>query len=268
MTSWIESEKRSVRAAFYFGLYNADMAEDVVFIKLGGGLIAPKDRPAETADMNLIRRLAEEIKRSGKKVIVVSGSGNFGHGAVKKYGIQNREGVSKVRESAKKIGEIVWQELQRTGMSGNLVEPNKVFGINTKEWDIENTLVLYGDVIESEPGEWTIYSGEIIINKLCSLWRMNGGKVEKIIQVSREDGVWDENGKIITDIDKKNWQGIRKMVGGAAGTDVTGGMLHKVEESLEIADKFNIETWILSGKISGRLLSLLEGDKVLGTRIS
>jgi isopentenyl phosphate kinase len=228
----------------------------MILIKLGGGLIAPKNLEAETADVVEIKSLVSEIRQSGKKVIVISGR----HKAVKKYGIDTLEGVEKVRTSARKIGEIVWQELNKAGLDGELIEPNRVFGINSKKWNWENTLVMYGDVIEEEKYKWVIYSGEVIIKKLCGII-----PVEKIIQVSREGGVWNSEKKIIPEINQDNWIELKKEVGGAAGTDVTGGMLHKVEESLEIARTYGIKTWIISGKVRGRLKGVISGEKGEGT---
>ena len=88
-----------------------------------------------------------------------------------------------------------------------------------------------------------------------------------IVQVSREEGVWDRQGLIIPEINKSNWEVIKQDVGGAEGSDVTGGMLHKVEESLEIARDCGVKTWIISGAVPGRLKDLLQGKRVPGTRV-
>lgn len=234
---------------------------EITLIKLGGGLIAPKDWQPETADLVIINKLVKEIKDSGKKVLVVSGSGNFGHMAVKKYGIATDEGRIKVRESARKIGEIVAREMKDQGFDAELIEPNKYFGHKT-ELDFKKTLVFYGDVVGKE-----IYSGEKIIKLLIPEILKKELEVDMVIQVSREEGVWDGKGRIIPEINFKNWEDIKAKVGQAAGVDVTGGMLHKVEESLEIAQKYKINTWIISGKIDRRLKQLLEKGETMGTRV-
>jgi isopentenyl phosphate kinase len=233
----------------------------MTLIKLGGGLIAPKDWQSETADLGTIKRLVKEIKDSQKKVLLVSGSGNFGHMAVKRYGISTIEGVKKVRKSAKKIGEIVTREMKDQGFDTELIEPNKYFE-QQMELDFDKTLVFYGDVVGKE-----IYSGEKIIKLLIPDILIKGLKVEKIIQTSKEVGVWDEEGKTIPEINAKSWEKIKWEVGGSTGVDVTGGMLHKVEESLEIARKYRINTWIISGQVEGRLREVLDKGETKGTRV-
>ncbi len=242
------------------------MNKNLTLIKLGGGLIAPKEWGEETADLSVIRRLVEEIKESGRTVVVVSGSGNFGHTAVRKYGIATLEGVRKVRKSAGKIGEIVAKEMRESGFQTQLIAAHKFFG-KKADWDLNMTPVFYGDVMDLPNGGWMVYSGEKIIELLVPILSAHGRKVEKIIQVSKEQGVMDENGTPVPVINTRNWKEIKKNVSGAAGTDVTGGMLHKVEESLEIARRYKVETVIISGKIAGRLREALSGAEVSGTMV-
>ena len=240
--------------------------KQITLIKLGGGLIAPKNWDEETADAESIRRLVQEITDSGKKVLIVTGSGNFGHKAAKKYGIDTAGGVEKVRRSAKKIGEIVQQKMQDAGIETKLVEPYLFFAGEAKP-DLDRTLVFYGDVIELPGGGWTIFSGEKIIGLLVPMILEQGWKISRIVQVSVEEGVWDSEEKIIPEINPNNWQKLKQSVGGAKAIDMTGGMLHKVEESLKIAGKYRIETIVIGGKTPGRLLAALRGEKIIGTVI-
>jgi len=238
----------------------------MILIKLGGGLIAPKEWEEESADLPNIRRLVTEMKRSGEELLVVSGSGNFGHKAAKKYGIETSKGVEKVRRSAKKIGEIVASEMKNSGFDARLVETHKFFQLNQK-LNLEKTLVFYGDVVEINKNKWTIYSGEKIISLLVPTLIERGVKIDKIIQVSKEQGVWDSQKKIIPEINSQNWVRMKESVFGSGGVDMTGGMLHKVEESLEIAQKYNLKTYIVGGKSAGRLGEILKNEKVTGTLI-
>lgn len=236
------------------------MENKIILIKLGGGLIAPKNWEAETADLTVIKRLIREIKKSSKQVLLVSGSGNFGHKAVRKFGIDTPEGIRKVRKSAKKIGEIVYQELKNQGFKAKLIEPNKFYAQKNKDLNLEKFNVMYGDVVGKE-----IWSGEKVIENLIPQLE---GKIEMVVQVSKEEGVWDENKQIVPEINLKNWPVIKTKVFGVEGDDVTGGMRHKVEESLEIAKKYGVDTWIINGNIKGRLTELLMNKETVGTRIN
>jgi isopentenyl phosphate kinase len=242
----------------------------LVLIKLGGGLIAPKDWQKETADLVTIKRLVEEIKSSEKRVVIAVGSGNFGHKAVERYGIQDAMSVEKVRDIARKIGETV-----STLLDGSvLLIPHKMWsksidgssGIE-KVLNEGKTPVVYGDVIEENEDKWVIYSGEKCLELILPGLIKSGWKVEKIIQVSKEEGVLDGKGKVVREISGRNWENIRKDVSGARGVDVTGGMVHKVLISLKIAQNYGIYTQIINGRIRGKLTKALAGEEVTGTLI-
>jgi len=49
--------------------------------------------------------------------------------------------------------------------------------------------------------------------------------------------------------------------------DVTGGMRHKIEESLEMAQKSGISSVIICGKTEGNLEKAMSGEVVTGTEI-
>ncbi len=232
----------------------------VTLVKLGGGLIAPKDWEPETPDVKTIKRLVAEIEAAGQRVIVAVGSGNFGHAAVAKYGIAEESGVEKVRVIAKEIGAIVASEIKNS----QLVVTHELPWNMAKILDGGKTPVIYGDVMRVKE----IWSGERCLLEMIPELEEAGWKVERIVQVGREEGVWDRDKKILPKIDTGNWAEIRSGVGGSGGIDVTGGMRHKVEESLEIAKKYGIETWIISGQAPGRVTEAVRGKETPGTKIT
>lgn len=89
----------------------------------------------------------------------------------------------------------------------------------------------------------------------------------KIIYATDVDGVNDKEGKTITEINSKNFDQVKKSILGAATTDVTGGMLHKVKESLSLVKKTGIETLVINGMKAGLLRNAILGAKDEGTRI-
>jgi isopentenyl phosphate kinase len=258
------------------------MAEgkNVFLVKIGGGLIAPKDWPEETIDGKVVSRLVGEIKASGVRVVIAVGQGNFAHNAVKKFGISDPESVEKVRVSARKPGNIVTEELNSQGVPAQLVEPNKIYcsdgPVLVKDesnkiieiLELGRIPVVYGDVIDDKRKGWVIFSGEKNLEIILGQLQKCGWNVGQVIQTSCEEGVLDSFGKVVPEINEENWDEIKKDVGGAIGVDVTGGMLHKVEESLEIARKYHVKTMIVSGKIEGRLEELLKTGSVFGTKVS
>ena len=65
----------------------------------------------------------------------------------------------------------------------------------------------------------------------------------------------------VPEINARNFKDFKKSIGGSASTDVTGGMLHKVEESLLIAKELGIKTLIINGMVKGNLEKAILGKK-------
>lgn len=255
---------------------------EVTLVKLGGGLVAPKDWDSETIDEGVLSQLAREIAEvagQGIKVVVAVGSGNFGHAAVKKWGMESHLAAARVQCVAGKIGERVVESLLGEDVpavkvaphdiwmteAGKIVSDNSAAVVKLLEANL--TPVLYGDVVwDSEKGA-VIFSGEKCLSNLALSLVGSGWQVKQVVQVGKEEGVWDQNRKIIARIDSRNWNKIRRLVGGSEGVDYTGGMLHKVEESLVLAAKFDIETKIVSGVVPERLKRAVFGMEVPGTVI-
>lgn len=246
----------------------------LIIIKIGGGLIAPKNWGMETVNEPILKQICEElgkIFRQEIKLIVVCGSGNFGHAAVKKFGISDKLSAAKVQNSAQKIGEIVTNALLFNNLPATLVAPHDLWPAGDAKI-VSHILkkdlvpVLFGDVIWEENGA-EIYSGEKCISALLADLIKDGFRVEKIIHAGEEEGVLDGKLKVVAEIGPENWKEVKKNIGSAKAIDVTGGMMHKVEESLEILKKFGIESLIINGGASGRILSAVKGLNVVGTKV-
>ena len=89
--------------------------------------------------------------------------------------------------------------------------------------------------------------------------------VGKVEGVCTADPTKNENAEFIKEINKDNWDEIKNYLGGSDGTDVTGGMIHKIEQSVSLA-KDGIEVEIISGMKKGNLKECLLGKRV-GTLI-
>ena len=75
-----------------------------------------------------------------------------------------------------------------------------------------------------------------------------------------------DEGEVVELITNDNFGKVTSLVDGSHGIDVTGGMLHKVQECLELAT-IGIKSQIVSGLVEGRVKAAMIGRSVLGTRI-
>jgi isopentenyl phosphate kinase len=262
----------------------------LILIKLGGSIITDKSKPFWARE-EVIRRLAGEIKEAqtklprDTKIIVGHGSGSFGHTVAAKYQTQNGlinknsvEGLSLVADAAIQINRIVIKNFLKENLPVFSFAPASFTlseNFNKKEIFLQPLIeslkrgllpVVYGDVVLDTKSGCAIFSSEKTLDLIAQNLSKNFRQI-KVIYCGDTDGVYGEKGKIISQITPKNYQTIKKWIGGSGKTDVTGGMLHKVEESISLARKLKIETIILNGKKAGNLKKALLGEKIKGTKI-
>src|SRR3989344_8960985 len=198
--------------------------KNITLIKLGGSVITDKDTPYK-AKISVIRRLAKEIKGSGiTSLVIAHGSGSFGHTSAKEFGgkkgYKNKWGIAKVARDAMEINRIVMDILIDEGlpaislrpMSMMMTSAGKVkdhfFKIIEEIINQDLMPVIYGDVIWDKKWKSTIYSGETTLNEIGKYLMKKGFNVDRIIQVGETNGVYDDKGKTIPQITKKNWASI------------------------------------------------------------
>ena len=255
----------------------------LVFIKLGGSVIT-QPRPY-TLNLRKIRQLAKEIHQlrqtMGFKLVLGNGGGTFPHISAQKFrtneGIINEkslEGISKVENDASRLNQIIVRELIRAKENAISVQPASI-SISEKgkikHFYLEPLLnylrlnlipVLYGDVVIDLKKGCAILSTEEIFGYLAEKL-----KPEKVIMLTNVEGVYissDNKKKLIREINKDNFRELKKYFKGSGRTNVTGGMLHKVEKSIEIAKK-GVEVNIIGSK-KGNLEKSLRGERI-GTTI-
>lgn len=254
----------------------------VCLIKLGGSFITDKNKPY-TANIENIRRIAQELKKIQAPLVIAHGSGSFGHTSAKKYGgkkgYNNLWGIAKVARDAMEINRIVMDIFIEEGLPAISLRPMSMFITkNGKTTDhflqvVEEVLsqelipVLYGDVVFDRRWKSTILSSEILLNLIAFYLKKKGFTIHKIIQVGKTDGIYDASGNTVPIITKKSWTTIKSYIHKhPAIPDVTGGMKHKVEQALTMT-KYNIKTWVINGNIPNQVIRILNNHSVKGTLI-
>lgn len=256
------------------------MKQKLICIKLGGSVITDK-KVAYSAKTETIKDIARALKKIKTPLIITHGSGSFGHTSAakycKKYGYTSKWGIAKVAFDAVEINRIVMKVFIEEKIPAVSFRPMSLF--YTEEGKIKDSFfepilialkqglipILYGDVIWDSKLNSTIFSGETVLNKLCT-YLQKDYDVENIIELCDVDGVLNKEGKVIPRINKKSWKKIQTFIKGSSSTDVTGGMKHKVEEAFNLA-KSGISTNIIRGGNSRILVDAINKKRV-GTIIS
>ena len=255
--------------------------QDLVFLKLGGSLITDKLRP-RTSRPDVIHRLAGEIAQAihenpHLRLLVGHGSGSFGHVPAQKY--QTRRGVfspegwtgfAEVWKEAAALNRIVMDALHTAGLPAIALPASA--GLTAEagqaaQWNLEPLSmalqagllpVVYGDVIFDRQRGATIFSTEQLFAHLARILKPAG-----ILLAGIEDGVWVDFPACtqwIERITPLNIAQVSAALGSSVGTDVTGGMQHKVQEMLALVEELpGLQVRIFSGAKPGLVAQALLG---------
>ncbi|MCD6177717.1 isopentenyl phosphate kinase family protein [bacterium] len=252
----------------------------LIFVKLGGGLITNKKKPY-TPNLKIIKQLSNEIFEAKKKgnfsLLIGHGSGSFAHTSAKKYRTNegfirknSKYGFCVVHRDALWLHKIVVDNLLHKGIEAFSISPSSCclkeksgtvlwVKVIKKILDFDIVPVIYGDAMVDTQRGCCIFSTEKLFYILAQKLRP-----KRIIITDKVNGVYTDNplknkkAKFIPKITKENWPSIRKCLKGSDGIDVTGGMVHKVQESMKIARR-KIEVLIINGKKKGNLKKALLG---------
>lgn len=262
---------------------------NLTFLKCGGSLITDKTQPL-TARESLIARIAQEIATSksqvqGQPLLIGHGSGSFGHAIASQYQTQNGvngplawRGFAEVWAAARALDQIVIEQFAKAGLPVMAFPPSAGLladGQRPVGWDVQPLKlalahglipVVYGDVIFDRTLGGTIFSTEKVFQYLAQALLPT-----RILLAGADTGVYanpEEPDKVIERITPATFAEIRPLLSGSEATDVTGGMLAKVEDMLALVAALPaLEIQIFSGMAEGNIQRALAGD-YLGTCIS
>lgn len=248
----------------------------IILIKLGGSLITDKEKPF-TAKKKIIENLAYQIASAIKKnseisLIIGNGGGSFPHYPAVKYqmssGIKNEEqkyGFCLVQDAASKLNRIIVEALIKAKVNACSVNPSSMIITNNGKIkyffikpiiemiNLGLTPVVYGDIVIDLKIGAKILSTEHLLNQIAIRLKKERFQIVKVIHNGLTKGVLDNRGNIIKKINKNNFKKIKKMFFSTKGFDVTGGMAHKVIESLQLT-RYGIKSLIINGSLSKDIL--------------
>jgi isopentenyl phosphate kinase len=284
------------------------MTHEIIFLKLGGSLITDKDKPYTPRLDKLAGLALEikTVLDSTPELILIlgHGSGSFGHTAAKKYGTRDGaplaptehspqflrkwgeteggkeywKGFAEVRFQAAELTRYVMQSLLEAGVPAIPFSPSSSMVSNNRKVISHNILamrkaleahllpVVHGDVAFDESLGGTILSTEDVFAFLAEQF-----PPMRVLLAGIEAGVWEDfpaRTKLVKQIQLSDYEKMRAGISGSASTDVTGGMQAKVEEMLELIQKYKgLTVQIFSAEESGYLTRALNGENV-GTLLS
>jgi isopentenyl phosphate kinase len=263
---------------------------NLIFMKLGGSLITEKSTPF-TVNYNTLKRIAKEIKevidsQSTLHLLIGHGGGSFPHPIAKSFRtsegfIQDGSirGFALCQHAASTLNRIIVDMLTDYGVNAVSIQPSACciardgeiaeFFIQPIRECISSGIipVVFGDCVFDLVKGCTILSTEQIFTFLSSALHPSRVLIFGLVQgVYTSDPQKDENARFIPKIEIEESTSLESYLGHSYSVDVTGGMLTKVKDLIEIA-KRGIECEILSGA-PGNIKRALAGERGLGTVIA
>ncbi|MBN2600197.1 MAG: isopentenyl phosphate kinase family protein [Candidatus Thermoplasmatota archaeon] len=250
-------------------------------IKLGGSVITNKAKKCcfkhETMD-----RLAAEIKKANKQVIIIHGAGSFGHILAKQYKLNDGfkqkkqlKGFSLTHTMVQRLNTLVLTSLQHHGLPAVSLPPHALLSLSNhalaridynmfkKYLALGFMPVSFGDVVLDNQLGFSICSGDLLMQLLAAEFQP-----EKVIFVMDEDGLYSANPKTTkhaTFFENTTIPELETLTTSLdTHADVTEGMKGKIHTIKQIA-KTGTDTVLLNGNIHNRLYDTLKGKKVRST---
>jgi isopentenyl phosphate kinase len=258
----------------------------LVFVKLGGSLITDKQVESSFSS-EAAARTAGELREALAAdpdlcLLIGHGSGSFGHVAAKQFGtmagVQTPEqwrGFAHVATVAAELNHLMAKTLDTAGVPVWRMQPSasaisrdgviETMALDPIRLALEHQLVplVYGDVSIDRVRGGTIVSTETLFFYLARHL-----PVTEILLLGEVDGVYDSTGQVIAEITPTTLAVVEGVLGGSAGTDVTGGMETKVRDMVALVQAVpNLTIRIMSGVTPGLLVAALTGQSEPGTLI-
>ena len=266
-----------------------DIDKDLVFVKLGGSLITEKNAPY-TINYQVLTRIVKELKEAidndhHLQLLIGHGGGSFPHPVAQAFKtaegfIQDTSvrGFALCQNAASTLNRILVDLMADYAINAVSIQPSACciatdgritdFFTTPIEASLEHGLipVVFGDCVFDTVKGCTIVSTEQIFSYLSSALQPSRVLIVGLVGgVYTSDPQKDEKAKFIPTIEAEKFTSIESYLGESYSVDVTGGMVTKVKELIELASR-GIECEILSGA-SGNITKALAGQRGLGTLI-
>jgi isopentenyl phosphate kinase len=256
--------------------------KDLIVLKIGGSLITDKFSDIPKINPENLKRISEEIasvyNKEKMSLIIVHGVGSYGHVIVKKTGID--KGIKTEKQLTdfaetqilqNELNFIVSRYLIDAGLpsipfqasSFAVLDEGRIerMDLSALKGFIEIGMipVLYGVPAYDKTLKCSILSGDQIAPYLAV--KLNA---KRIIHATNVNGVFtsdpnrNPDAKLIQEINSKNIDQVKSWLSGSTAIDVTGGMLGKISELLEIG----VESQIINALVDGNIVRAFNNEKI------
>jgi len=254
---------------------------ECVFVKAGGSWITFKDKPF-SIDYSALKSLANIMLRVQDVVSVVlgHGGGSFAHPVVSLFSKSDQSiALVQCNKATRSLNNLVSSFLAEAGVRAFSIQTSAMMAcmdgvIEAFVKPVVKVLskgiipIVYGDCIACS-NSYKVVSTEEVFKALSKYI-----KPSRIVFLERVSGVYTKDPLVYRDaelipvINKRNYDEVKSLLTPSPAIDVTGGMLSKVEHSLELSKTMGIKVIIVSGfDEESSINAITSGESYRGTTI-
>lgn len=243
--------------------------KDLIIIKIGGSILTNKNTSPFIINKKLIVKIAQNISKgfNSKKqnVIIVHGAGSAGHIIAKEHDLINgSKNIAKKNSATKQIQKniiqlqsIITKAINNTGLKVCSVQSSDIclnargtlsfFNNDVIEKLLKNNIipVLSGTMVPDTEWKYSILSGDTIVTHIAKNFHTHTIALASDIDgVFTKDPYRNPDAKFIKTINLADILKNKKSytLGGAHTTDVTGGLIGKLQALLPLIKHYKNET--------------------------
>lgn len=252
---------------------------DLALVKIGGSIATTEDAP-DRVNRTLLRRLAEEFAASGRKLVLVHGTGHVGKPWAHRGGFaltgflgpRERSVALEIKSELRLLNQRVVATLLAAGLPTLGVDfealtrrrGETAFEFSDEArlqgWLADGTIpVFYGDMLREPDGSYRVVSSDVMMVTLARTLRPRTA-----LFLSNVDGVLDAADVAIPALSPAAAERVARRA--SDEQDVSAGMRGKLRHAFALAE-ITPEVWIANGTRDGIARELLAGRPALGTNI-
>ena len=264
--------------------------KELFILRIGGSVLTDRNKSKPNINFANINILASEIKKAKKEkdfdLLIVHGMGAFGHPIAKKFNIHKKgispkkiKGVALLADSLRKLNSIFVSFLISKGLNTINYPSNYAITDNRKivYMPIETIKkylqlgfipILYALPVYDVSNSISILSADHLAPYLAKSL-----KPKLLISGVSIEGVYDynpkknSNAKLVKKITPLTFKKLIKEIGGTHYVDVTGGMVRKLTELLNVTD-CGVKSRIINITRPNILSQTIIGNKNYGTLVT
>ena len=259
------------------------MSEDIVILKFGGSVITDKKSEIPKAKHKALDRICNILKDKKRNMVIVHGAGSYGHPIAKRYALaeglngnqEQKKAITETRKQVYELNQIFCGRLQEYGIETKSVIPSHSMKTRGSR-EIENfpisefdsalnegrVPVTFGDVTEDLIQGINILSGDVIMMELARIYEPSLSVFVMDYPGVMKGKPEDKKSEIIPLVDSETRESIKKYYGEGQITDVTGGLVGKLECAARIAE--HSQCWITNlDHLEGCICGDFHGSRVI-----